>query len=129
MIFTLTKHTLCHSGQCCYYIETSPLIYGANQWYGFYTMATLDSKKLILTTAFSIYYFFCSWRNPLSPSVQETLFSKFYVLLNTTQIIKLYTYPNLLKENPLLKKFLNWESTAYFLDETYHYSQWQFPLQ
>ena len=63
------------------------------------------------------------------PKFQETLFPQFYVLLNTTQIIKLYTYPNLLKENPLLKKFRNWESTAYFLDETYHYSQWQFPLQ
>ena len=37
---------------------------------------------------------------------------KFYVLLNTNQI-KLYTYPDLLKENPLLKIFLNSESTAY----------------
>ena len=45
---------------------------------------------------------------------------QFYVLLNTNQI-KLYTYPDLLKENPLLRKFLNSESTAYFLDETiYH---------
>ena len=40
-----------------------------------------------------------------------------YVLLNTNQI-KVYTYPDLLKENPLLRKFLNSESTAYFLDET-----------
>ena len=30
---------------------------------------------------------------------------QFYVLLNTNQI-KLYTYPDLLKENPLLRKFL-----------------------
>ena len=39
---------------------------------------------------------------------------QFYVLLNTNQI-KLYTYPDLLKENPLLKIFLNSESTAYFI--------------
>ena len=43
---------------------------------------------------------------------------QFYVLLNTNQI-KLYTYPDLLKENPLLRKFFNSESTAYFLDETF----------
>ena len=43
-----------------------------------------------------------------------------YVLLNTYKI-KLYTYPDLLRENPLLRKFVNSESTAYFLDETlYH---------
>ena len=41
---------------------------------------------------------------------------QFYVPLNTNQI-KLYTYPDLLKENPLLRKCLNSESTAYFLDE------------
>ena len=82
-------------------------------------MATLDWNKLILTTTFSIYYVFLSWRNPLFPSVQETLFPQFYVLLKTNQI-KLYTYPNLLKETPLLRKFLNWESTAYFLDETFY---------
>ena len=41
---------------------------------------------------------------------------QFYVLLNTNQI-KLYTYPDLLEENPLLRKCLNSESTAYFLDE------------
>ena len=44
---------------------------------------------------------------------------QFYVLLNTNQI-KLYTYPYLLKENPLLRKFLNSESTAYFSDETFY---------
>ena len=33
---------------------------------------------------------------------------QFYVLLNTNQI-KLYTYPDLLKENPILRKFLNSE--------------------
>ena len=43
---------------------------------------------------------------------------QFYVLLNTNQII-LYTYPDLLKENRLLRKFLNSESTAYFLYETF----------
>ena len=44
-----------------------------------------------------------------------------YVVLNTSQI-KPYTYPNLLKENPLLRKFLNSESTAYFLDETFYHT-------
>ena len=38
---------------------------------------------------------------------------QFYVFLNTNQN-KLYTCPDLLKENPLHKKFLNSESTAYF---------------
>ena len=46
---------------------------------------------------------------------------KFYVLLNTNQI-KLYSYLDLLKENPLLRKFLNSESTVYFLDETFHHT-------
>ena len=46
---------------------------------------------------------------------------QFYVLLNTNQI-KLYTYPDLLKENPLLRKSLNLESTAYFLDETFNHT-------
>ena len=46
---------------------------------------------------------------------------QFYVLLNANQI-KLYTYPYLLKENPLLRKFLNSESTVYFLDETFYYT-------
>ena len=72
LIFTLTKHPFCHLSQCFHYIETSQLIYGANRWDGFYIMATLDWNKLILTTTFSIYYFFLSWRNPLSPSVQLT---------------------------------------------------------
>ena len=43
---------------------------------------------------------------------------QFYVLLNTNQV-KLHTYPDLLKENLLLRKFLKSESTAYFLDETF----------
>ena len=47
---------------------------------------------------------------------------QFYVLLNTNQI-KLYTYPGLLKENPLLRKFLNSESTTYFLDETFYHTR------
>ena len=46
---------------------------------------------------------------------------QFYVLLNTNQI-KLYTYPDLLKENPLLRKFLNSESTANFLDENFYHT-------
>ena len=36
--------------------------------------------------------------------------------------MKLYTYPDLLKENPLLRKFLNLESTAYFLDKTFYHT-------
>ena len=46
---------------------------------------------------------------------------QFYVLLNTNQI-KLYTYPDLLKENSLLRKFLKSKSTAYFLDETFYHT-------
>ena len=46
---------------------------------------------------------------------------QFYVLLKNNQI-KLYTYPDLLKENLLLRKFLNSESTAYFLDETFYHT-------
>ena len=44
----------------------------------------------------------------------------FHFLLNTNQI-KLYTYPDLLKENPLLRKFLNSESIAYFLGEIFYH--------
>ena len=44
-----------------------------------------------------------------------------YVLLNTNQI-ELYTYPDLLKEDPLLRKFVNSESKAHFLDETFYHT-------
>ena len=46
---------------------------------------------------------------------------QFYVLLSTNQI-KPHTYLDLLKENPLLRKFLSSESIAYFLDETFYYT-------
>ena len=46
---------------------------------------------------------------------------QFHVFLNANQI-KPYTYPDLLKENPLLRKYLNSESTAYFLDETFNHT-------
>ena len=46
---------------------------------------------------------------------------QFYVLLNTNQI-KFYTYPDLLKENTLLRKFLNSKSTVNFLDETFYHT-------
>ena len=46
---------------------------------------------------------------------------QFHVFLNAYQI-KPYTYPDLLKENPLLRKYLNSESTAYFLDETFNHT-------
>ena len=52
-------------------------------------------------------------------NLANNIHKQFYVLLNTNQI-KLYIYPDLLKENPLLRKFLNSESTAYFLDETFY---------
>ena len=41
--------------------------------------------------------------------------------MNANQV-KFYTYPDLLKENPLLKQFLNSESTANFLDETFYHT-------
>ena len=41
---------------------------------------------------------------------------QFYVLLITNQI-KLYTNHDLLKENPLRRKFLNSESTAYYFTQ------------
>ena len=43
------------------------------------------------------------------------------VPLNTNEI-KLYTYPDFLKENPLLRKFLNSKSTAYFSDEAFYHT-------
>ena len=46
---------------------------------------------------------------------------QFYVPLNTNRI-KLYSYPDLLKENPLLRKFPNSESTDYFLDDTFYHT-------
>ena len=78
LIFNLTKHPLCDLGKCCHYIQTGPLLYGANRWDGFYIMATLDWNRLILTTTFSIYYFFLSWRKHISLSVQpnQTYFSQ-----------------------------------------------------
>ena len=54
-------------------------------------------------------------------NIANNSYKQFYVRLITNQI-KLYTYPNLLKENPLLRKFLNSESTAYFLDETFYHT-------
>ena len=44
-------------------------------------------------------------------------YKQFYVFLNTSQI-SLYICPDLLKENPLLRTFLNSEPTAYILNET-----------
>ena len=38
-------------------------------------------------------------------------YKQFYVFLNTNQI-KVYTYPDLLKENPLLRNFLDSELAA-----------------
>ena len=46
---------------------------------------------------------------------------KCFILLNTDQI-KLNIYPDLLKENPLLRKFISSESKAYFSDETFYHT-------
>ena len=54
-------------------------------------------------------------------NLANNIHKQFYVLLNTNQI-ELYNYPDLLKENPLLRKFLNSESTAYFLYETFNHT-------
>ena len=54
-------------------------------------------------------------------NLANKIHKKIYVILNNNQI-KLYLYPDLLKGNPLLKKFLNSESTAYFLDETFYHT-------
>ena len=126
--FTLIKHPSCNSGQCCYHIETSLEIYGwlneweTYEWDGFFTMATVDWNKPLLTTAFSLYYFLFSWRNSshLSKSKQpnQTYFSQlksikprmlteylasnnykqFNILLNTNEI-QLYNYPDLPKKS------------------------------
>ena len=82
-------------------------------------MTTLDWNKLILTSTFYIYYFLLSWRMQ-NENLESNSHKNLYVLLNTNQI-KLDTYTDLLKENPLLKKFLNSGSTACFLDHIiYH---------
>ena len=67
-----------------------------------------------------------TFHKSIKPKMQTENFAsnnqkQFYVLLNTNQI-KLYAYPDLLKENHLLKKLLNSESTAYLLDETFYHT-------
>ena len=106
-------------------------------------MAILDWNKQILTTTFSIIIFPFheeillpfpqvpnltrhTFHKSIKPKLQtENLASKsrkqFYVILNTSQI-KLYAYPDLLRENPVLRKFLNSESIAYLLDETFYHT-------
>ena len=105
-------------------------------------MATLDWNKLLLTTTFSIYYF-SFHEETLFPQVSNLTRHTFhksmpkpriptenfannshkqlYSLSNTNQI-KLYAYPDLLKENHFVRKFLNSESTAYLLDETFYHT-------
>ena len=65
-----------------------------------------------------------TFHKSIKPTVQtENLASnshkQFYILLNTNQI-KLYTCPDLLKENPSLRKFLNSKSAVYLLHETFY---------
>ena len=67
-----------------------------------------------------------TFHKSIKPRIQTEYFAnnshkQFYVLLNTNQI-QLYTYTGLLKESSLLRKFLNSESTAYFLDETFYHT-------
>ena len=54
-------------------------------------------------------------------SLANNSHKQFYVLLNANQI-RLYIYPDLLKENALHRKFFISESTAYFLDETFYHT-------
>ena len=60
-------------------------------------------------------------RRMQTENLANNMHKQFYILLNTNQV-KLYTYPDLLKENPLLRKSLTWESTSYFLDETFYHT-------
>ena len=73
LTFSLTRHPLGYSDQCCHYTETSPLIYRANQWDGVCKMAKLGWNKLnnVKHHLFFI-YFLLSWRksSPLFLSVQ-----------------------------------------------------------
>ena len=111
-------------------------------------LATLDWNKLILTTAFPIFIFSFHEKIlfPRVPILTRRTFHKskksrmqtenlannshkqFYVLLNLTLYsqIKLCTYPDLVKENPLLRTFLKSESTAYILDETFYHTHTTF---
>ena len=56
-----------------------------------------------------------------SDNLAKKSHKKGFILLNTDQI-KLNIYPDFLKENPLLRKFLSSESKAYFLDETFYHA-------
>ena len=73
LTFSLTRHSLGYSDQCCHYTETSPLIYRANQWDGFNTIARLDWKVFFNVKHHLFFiYFLLSWRksSPLFLSVQ-----------------------------------------------------------
>ena len=98
-------------------------------------------NSLIQTITFSIYYFsfheetvfpqvsyitrhtFYKSKKPImqTENLANNSHKQFYVFLNTNQI-KLYTCPDLLRENSLYTKFINSESTAYFLDEIFYYT-------
>ena len=99
-----------------------PVIYGANQWDGFYIMPALDWNKLILTTTFSIYYFSFheelllpqvsnltryTFHKSIKPRVQTIArnnFMFFWIL------IKLNFIPSLLRINSLL---FRWDLLAH----------------
>ena len=73
--FSLTRHPLGYSDQCCYYTVTSPLIYRVNQWDCFYTMAKLHWNKLSFFNVkhhLFFIYLLLSWRksSPIFLSVQ-----------------------------------------------------------
>ena len=111
LIFTLTKHPLCHSGQCCHYIETSPLVYVTNQWDGFYKMAALDWNRLILTTSFT-YIIFSFLEETLftqvskKPSFHNFMFFWILIKLNCIYILicwkKIFYLENFSTENQQL---------------------------
>ena len=65
-------------------------------------------------------------KKPSFPKCPRNPFCIILCSLNTTNQIKIYTYPDLQRENPLLRKFVNHESTAYFLDETFYHTHIQF---
>ena len=109
---------------------------------GFYIMITLNWNKLILTTTFSIYYFFLLWRNSHSQvsnltrhtfhksikpecklKLERTNFMFFWILIILNFIPILICWKKIL----YLKYFSTQKQqlTLYI----YYFSQWQFPLQ
>ena len=106
-VFINQTSPLCHSGQCCHYTETIPLIYRANQWDGFYTMPKLDWNKLSFLNVrhrFLHIYFLLSWKSLLpfpSPFILHKNITPRTLLRILIKLYKLNTYSDFLKENNL----------------------------